>query len=114
MAVKQVDIVKTVDVNTISDVFTFETATTVGDGFVVPYKGKDFKTYILVNNTGSAEGTLTVKGGVGFRRADDLVLSVPVGMSFFTVDSAYFKNAEKQIQFVGSAATIEIAAIEAR
>lgn len=114
MAVKEVNIVRTTDVNTISPVVAFQTATTVGDGFLVPYDGKDFKTYVLVKNTGAAAGTVTVKGGVGFRKAEDLVLSAPVGYSFFTVDSAYYKNANKKIQIVGSASTIGIAVIEAR
>ncbi|NLV87720.1 MAG: hypothetical protein GX025_10980 [Clostridiales bacterium] len=114
MAVKEVNIVKTTDANTISPVVAFEAATTVADGFLVPYDGKDFKTCVLVNNTGAAAGTVTVKGGEGFRKAEDLVLAVPVGYTFFTVDSAYYKNADGEIQIIGSAATIEIAVIEAR
>ena len=50
----------------------------------------DEKMILVVNAT--AARTLTVKAGNGIQGVEDLVLSVPVGVSLLKLDSGRFKN----------------------
>ncbi len=54
-------------------------------------EGADEKSAFIVNAT--ATDTITVCAGVGSINETDITLSVPVGTSVFTLDSAFFMNA---------------------
>lgn len=55
------------------------------------FEGADEKTAFIVN--ASATDTITVIAGEGTANVNNITLSVPIGISVFTLDSAFFMNA---------------------
>lgn len=53
---------------------------------------RDDKMTLVINNSGSAATTLTVKAGNGIQGVADLTLTVPVGVSLVKLESGRFKN----------------------
>ncbi len=92
---------------------TFTTGDHTTDGFAVDFSGKDNKTVILFNNSGSgaAAGTATVKAGSFIQGVKDISVTVPLGLSACVLDSGYFKNTSKKVVVIPSAATIQCAAV---
>ena len=52
---------------------------------------RDDKMTLVINNTGSAATSLTVKAGNGIQGVADLTLTVPVGVSLVKLESGRFK-----------------------
>lgn len=53
---------------------------------------RDDKMTLVINNSGSAATTLTVKAGNGIQGVADLTLAVPAGVSLVKLESGRFKN----------------------
>ena len=86
------------------------------DGAAFPMSGRDDKTLLLVQNSATSEGSVTVKAGNGIQGVNDLTVSVPASSTTALVlDSGRYKNvsgADKGKVIVhGSAATIKLAVI---
>lgn len=76
-----------------NDIATPElTALTANTEKAIEWSENDDKMILVVNNTGSAETTLTVKAGNGIQGVCDLTLTVPVGVSLVKLESGRFKN----------------------
>lgn len=96
--------------------FTFEAATTPADGmaFKLPKATEEYLV-ILVQNTGSGEGTITLKApenGSYAATSDDEVLSMAAGeFAQIRVESARFANNDGTIKLVPSAATVKVAVL---
>ncbi len=58
----------------------------------VPWEGADEKNILVVQNTGSAATTLTIKAGNGIQGVADKTLAVAVGVSLVKLESGRFKN----------------------
>ena len=61
-------------------------------GTPLDFTGRDDKTIILMNNTGSGAGTVTFTKGTGIQGVADATFEVPVGFSAVTLDSGFFKQ----------------------
>ena len=85
-------------------------------GTQLDFTGRDDKTLILMNNTGSAKGTVTFTKGTGIQGVTDVTFDVPVGFSVVTLDSGFFKqmNGDSKGCIVAkpSATTIAFAVVE--
>lgn len=79
-----------VKVNEAPKGFTFTAGVTAGTA--LDFTGRDDKTLILMNNTGSSKGTVTFTKGTGIQGVADLTVEVPVGFSVCALDSGYFKQ----------------------
>ncbi len=75
-----------------NDIATPElTALAANTNKAIEWSENDDKMILVVNNTGSAATTLTVKAGNGIQAVRDLTLNVPVGVSFVKLESGRFK-----------------------
>ena len=85
-------------------------------GTPLDFTGRDDKTLILMNNTGSAAGTCTFTAGTGIQGVQDITVDVPVGFSAVALDSGFFKqmNGSNKGHVVAkpSATTIAFAVVE--
>ena len=68
------------------------TALTANTAKAIEWKENDNKMILVVQNSGSAATTLTVKAGNGIQGAADLTLTVPVGVNLVKLESGRFKN----------------------
>ncbi len=66
-------------------------ALTADEEKTLDWKENDNKMILVINNTGSAATTLTVKAGNGIQGVCDLTLAVPVGVSLVKLESGRFK-----------------------
>ena len=65
-------------------------ALTANTNKALDWKENDHNMILVINNTGSAATTLTVKAGNSIQGASDLTLTVPVGMSLVKLQTARF------------------------
>ena len=89
----------------------------VTNGAEVVMDGHDERTVIMVQNTATAPGTVTVKAGNGIQGVADEVFTVPASSTTFIVpESGRFKNVsgddKGKLIINGSAATITVAVIK--
>ena len=93
--------------------FTFTAGVTAGTP--LDFQGRDDKTLIPLNNTGSA-GTIKVKMGNGIQAVADVTYDVPVGFSAVAVSSGAYKKTKGDnkgnVVVEPSATTIAFAVIE--
>lgn len=97
-----------------------EVAFTAGatDGILVPMTGKDHKILVLVQNTGTGAGTVTVKHGNGIQGVNDLAAySIAAsGIAAINLEAGAFKNVSGEDKdyclIIPSAATIKCAVVE--
>ncbi len=68
------------------------TALTANTKKAIEWKENDNKMILVVQNSGSAATTLTVKAGNGIQGVADLTLTVPVGVNLAKLESGRFKN----------------------
>lgn len=68
------------------------TALTANTAKAIEWKENDNKMILVVQNSGSAATTLTVKAGNGIQGVADLALTVPVGVNLVKLESGRFKN----------------------
>ena len=68
------------------------TALTANTAKAIEWKENDNKMILVVQNSGSAATTLTVKAGNGIQGVADLTLTVPVGVNLVKLESGRFKN----------------------
>ena len=92
-------------------------AVDAADGAEFAMSGRDDKTLVLVQNSASSEGTVTVKAGNGIQGVNDLTVTVPASSTTALVlDSGRYKNVSGndrgKVVVLGSAATIKLAVIE--
>lgn len=90
--------------NTISGAITAQ-AITASDTITIPADFKDHKTVFQFNNTDSASASVTIKKGDSYQGVNDLVLTVPVGISMIWLDSAKFANKKTGVITVTTTAT---------
>lgn len=73
----------------------------------IEFEGADEKTAFIVNAT--ATDTITVVAGSGSVNTRNITLSVPEGISVFTLDSAFFMDAagtnKGKVGFIGKTTT---------
>ena len=91
-------------------------AVDASDGAEFAMSGRDDKTLILVQNSATSEGTVTVKAGNGIQGVNDLTVTVPASSTMALVlDSGRYKNVSGadrgKVVVLGSAATIKLAVI---
>jgi len=67
-------------------------ALTANTAKAIEWKENDNKMILVVQNSGSAATTLTVKAGNGIQGVADLTLTVPVGVNLVKLESGRFKN----------------------
>lgn len=77
--------------NVISAALTGQ-AITSSDNITIEQDFKDHKTIFAFDNSDSAAATVTIKAGNTYQGENDLVLSVPAGLSFIWLDSAKYVN----------------------
>lgn len=92
-------------------------AVDVTDGAEVVMNGHDERTVVVVQNTATSSGTVTIKAGNGIQGVADEVFSVPASSTTFIVpESGRFKNVsgddKGKMIIKGSAATITVAVIK--
>lgn len=92
-------------------------AVDAADGAEFAMHGRDDKTLLLVQNSATSEGTVTVKAGNGIQGVNDLSIAVPASSTTALVlDSGRYKNVSGndrgKVVVLGSAATIKLAVIE--
>jgi hypothetical protein len=75
---------------------------------------KDHKTVFLVNNGQSAAVNITLKGGDTYAGNKDVVLSAPVGISMFWIDSSKFANKTTGKIEITAASAVQIIGYEMR
>ena len=94
--------------------FTFTAGVTAGTP--LDFQGRDDKTLILLNNTGSGAGTIKVKMGNGIQAVGDVTYDVPAGFSAIAVSSGAYKKTKGDnkgnVVVEPSATTIAFAVIE--
>ena len=93
--------------------FTFTEGVVAGTP--LDFTGRDDKTVVLINNTGS-KGTVTFTKGDGIQGVTDVTFEAPAGFSVCALDSGFFKqmSGENKGHVVAkpSAATITFAVVE--
>ena len=67
-------------------------ALTANTAKAIDWKENDNKMILVVQNSGSAATTLTVKAGNGIQGVADLTLTVPAGVNLVKLESGRFKN----------------------
>lgn len=94
--------------------FTFVAGVTAGTP--LDYTGRDDKTVVIFNNTGSAKGTAVITKGTGIQGVTDITVDVPVGFSVCALNSGSFKQLEGtnkgDVVVKPSATTIGFAVVE--
>lgn len=90
--------------NTISGAITAQ-AITASDTITIPADFKDHKTVFQFNNTNSGSASVTIKKGDSYQGVNDLVLTVPVGISMIWLDSAKFADKKTGVITVTTTAT---------
>lgn len=94
--------------------FTFTAGVVAGTP--LDYTGRDDKTVVIFNNTGSAAGTCTFTKGTGIQGVADVTVPVPVGFSACALNSGSFKQLtgdnKGTIVAKPSATTITFAVVE--
>ena len=70
--------------------FTFTAGVVAGTP--LDFTGREDKTVIVMNNTGSGAGTCTFTAGTGIQGVQDITVDVPVGFSAIALDSGFFKQ----------------------
>ena len=69
------------------------TAVDASDGAEFAMSGRDDKTLLLVQNSATSEGTVTVKAGNGIQGVNDLIVTIPASSTTALVlDSGRYKN----------------------
>lgn len=86
------------------------------DGAAFEMSGRDDKTLLLIQNSASSDGTVTVKAGNGIQGVNDLIVTVPQSSTTALVlDSGRYKNvsgADKgKVVVLGSAETIKLCVV---
>ena len=92
-------------------------AVDAADGAEVRLDGHDERTLIMVQNTSTSEGTVTIKAGNGIQGVADEAHVIPASSTVFVVpESGRFKNVsgddKGKLIIVGSAATIKVAVVK--
>ncbi len=94
--------------------FTFTAGVVAGTP--LDYTGRDDKTVVIFNNTGSAKGTAVITKGTGIQGVTDITVDVPVGFSACALNSGSFKQLSGEnkgdIVIKPSATTISAAVVE--
>lgn len=94
----------------------FEFTAGVVAGTPLDFTGRDDKTIVIFNNTGSGKGTATITAGTGIQGVTDFTVDVPVGFSVCALNSGSFKQlsgANKgDVLVKPSATTIAFAVVE--
>ena len=75
---------------------------------------KDHKTVFLVNNGQSAAVNITISGGDTYAGNKNVVLSAPVGISMFWLDSSKFANSKTGAITITAASAVQIIGYEMR
>ena len=93
------------------------TAVDAADGAEVKLDGHDERTLIMVQNTSTSEGTVTLKAGNGIQGVADEAHVIPASSTVFIVpESGRFKNVsgddKGKLIITGSAATIKVAVVK--
>lgn len=85
-------------------------------GVAVDFTGKDDKTAIIIQNTGSGEGKVTVVAGTGIQGVTDIEIAVPAsGFKAIRLDSGEFKQTsgtDKGCVILKGATTLKAAVVE--
>ena len=68
------------------------TALTAATETPIAFDQRDDQTVLVLNNTGSAAVTVTIKAGNGLQGVNDEVLTVPAGINLIKLESGRFKN----------------------
>lgn len=92
------------EANTISGAITAQ-AITSSDTITIPADFKDHKTIFVFNNVDAAAASVTIKAGNSYQGVNDLVLSVPVGVSIIWLESAPFVDQKTGLITVTTTAT---------
>ncbi len=92
-------------------------AVDAADGAEVLPNGHDERTLVLVQNTSTSEGTVTIKAGNGIQGVADEAHVIPASSTVFIVpESGRFKNVsgddKGKLIITGSAATIKVAVVK--
>lgn len=92
------------------------TAVDAADGAEFVMNSRDDKTLVLVQNSASSEGSVTVKAGNGVQGVADLTVSIPASSTTALVlDSGRYKNVSGpdrgKVVVLGGAATIKLGVI---
>ena len=92
------------------------TALDASDGAAYDASGRDDKTLLLVQNSATSEGTLTVKAGNGIQGVNDLSVVVPASSTVgLVLESGRFKKIsgdDKGKIILAGAATLKVAVVK--
>ena len=95
--------------------FDFEAPTAVGDGCEFTFPAKDEETQIIIYNSGTGAGTVTVKAPVDGHYAsagEDLTLSIAASKyAIIRLESAVFADKSEKVKVVTSATTVKVAVL---
>lgn len=95
--------------------FDFEAPTAVADGCEFNFPAKDEEVQILVYNSGTAAGTVTVKAPVdGHYASAGEDLSLSVGASKYAIirlESAVYADKNEKVKIVTAATTTKVAVL---
>lgn len=97
---------------------TLTALTSTTDGFEVEWDAHDERTILLVQNTGSAAATVTIKAGNGIQGVKDLdAYSVAGGaVAAIAIDSGAYKNvtgeSKGKVLVTGSATGLKMGLVE--
>lgn len=75
-----------------------------GNAFAQDINGADEKTTFVLVNSDAAAINVTVTPGDGAKAPNPLVLSAPVGLSYFTLDSGYYTGTAKSFKIKAATA----------
>lgn len=79
------------------------------------WNGNDDRLILVVENSGTTDGSITIKAGDGIQGVNDLTLTVKAGTNLVKLDSGRFKNVtgtNKGKILVSGATTIKVAVVE--
>lgn len=79
------------------------------------WNGNDDRLILVVENSGSTDGSITIKAGDGIQGVNDLTLTAKAGINLVKLDSGRFKNVtgtNKGKIVVRGAASIKVAVVE--
>lgn len=96
----------------------FTAPSAAADGFLIPYGGKDHKTLVLLQNTGSTAAKATVEPGDSFQSAGSAleITDIPAGgIAAVALESGRYKRTagdEKGcVKLIPEAATVKAAVV---
>lgn len=79
------------------------------------WNGSDDRLILVVENSGSTDGSITIKAGDGIQGVNDLTLTVKAGLNLVKLESGRFKNVtgtNKGKILVRGANTIKVKVVE--